>query len=91
MRLAERHLHVVPPCPREREPPQSALDDLGVTAMIFAVALLPIASQIAGIGRWGDGSLGLGTLGVVLAGRELWTWLAASRRSGRPRKVVRSP
>jgi hypothetical protein len=81
MPLVDRHLHVVPPFLYQEEPPESELGDVGLTAMIFAIALLPIACDLAGIGRWGDGSLGLGTLGVLLAGRELWAWLVAVVRS----------
>lgn len=82
MPLDSAHLHVVLPCPGQQEPRESELGDLGLTATIFAIALLPIACDIAGIGRWGGGSLGLGTLGVLLAGRELWAWLFARCRSG---------
>jgi hypothetical protein len=53
------------------EEASSALDDVGLTLFLFLVAALPLASVIAGIGRWGQASLGLGTLGVLLAGREL--------------------
>lgn len=82
MPLAERHLHVVPPSPRPA-PPDHEPGDLGLTALIFVVALLPIACDLAGIGRWSGASLGLGTLGVLLAGRELWGGLVASGRRGR--------
>jgi hypothetical protein len=51
--------------------------------MIFLVAALPLASTIAGVGRWDDGSLGLGTVGVLWSGRELWRALAPRGRNGR--------
>lgn len=87
MSAVERHLHVVPPAPPESEAPSEApsreLEDVGLTMGVFLVAALPLASAIAGVGRWGKGSLGLGTLGVLLAGRELCAWLVARRRSVR--------
>ncbi len=84
---ARSHLHVVPPSPRE-DAEASELGDLGLTATIFAVALLPIASDLAGFGEWGGGSLGLGTAGVLLAGRELAARLVAHRRGdSRPRPL----
>ena len=78
-------LRLVPPCPREDEPPAGDLGDVGLLVMIFVVAALPLASALAGIGRWDGGSLGLGTLGVLVTGRELCVWLLARRRSGRRR------
>jgi hypothetical protein len=85
MSNAERHLRLVPPASAERGASPGELEDVGVTLMIFLVAALPLASSIAGLGRWSDGSLGLGTLGVLLAGRELCAWLVARFRSGRAR------
>lgn len=91
MSAPERHLHAVPPCALE-EAVTGELGDLGLTATIFAVALLPIVCDLAGLGRWGGGSLGLGTLGALLAGRELGAWARRAlsgqerrfRHSGRP-------
>jgi hypothetical protein len=77
---SERHLRLVPPTPPGGEARSSEIEDVGLTAMIFLVAALPLASAIAGVGRWGDGSLGLGTVGVLLAGRELCAWLVARCR-----------
>jgi hypothetical protein len=79
----ERHLHVVRTSPAEREAVSSAPGDVGLTITIFVVSALPLVSMIAGVGQWGDRSLGLGTLGVLLAGRELGAWLAARCRFGR--------
>lgn len=80
---ASSHLRVARPSPAWAEPTESDLGDLGVTAMIFAVGLLPVACELAGIGRWGGGSLGLGTAAALLAGRELWARLVAGRVAGR--------
>lgn len=79
----ERHLHVVRTSPAEREAVSSALGDVGLTITIFVVSALPLVSGIAGVGQWDDRSLGLGTLGVLLAGRELHAWLVARWGSGR--------
>lgn len=83
MPAMERHLHVVRPSEAEGEAVSSGLEDVGLTLMIFLVAVLPLASALAGIGRWDDASLGLGTLGALLAGRELGAWLLARCRTGR--------
>jgi hypothetical protein len=81
----EEHLHlqVVRALPAESRTSSSELGDVGLTVMIFLVAALPLVSAMAGIGRWDHVSLGLGTLGVLFAGRELCTWLLATRRRGR--------
>lgn len=84
----ESHLHVVPPCPREDDAPAGDVGDAALVLMIFVVAALPLASALAGLGRWDGGSLGLGTLGVLVTGRELGVWLVARCRTGRN---VRSP
>lgn len=60
----------------------SRLEDVGLTLFLLFVAALPVASEIAGIGRWGQGTLGLGTLGICLAGRELGSLLLARWRNG---------
>jgi hypothetical protein len=79
----ERHLHVVRTSPAEREAVSIAPGDVGLTITILVVSALPLVSMIAGVGQWGDRSLGLGTLGVLLAGRELRAWLVARCGSGR--------
>ena len=79
----ERPLRVVTPGKPEEGAASSGLEDLGVTVMIFLVAALPLVSAIAGFGHWSEGSLGLGTVGVLLAGRELCA--RAFARCSRPR------
>jgi hypothetical protein len=76
------HLHVVRTSPPEREATRER-EDVGLVAMIFLVSAVPLASVLVGIGRWDHVSLGLGTLGVLFAGRELCTWLVARWRPGR--------
>jgi hypothetical protein len=51
--------------------------------MILAVAGLPLASELAGVGEWSGASLGLGTLGVVFASRELCRALLEGSRGRR--------
>jgi hypothetical protein len=83
MSPAERHLHVVRISRTAPEETSSARDDLALTAFLFVVAALPLVSVIAGIGRFGQASLGLGTLGVLFAGRELAALALARWRSRR--------
>lgn len=47
------------------------LHDLGLKLFIFLVAAFPLASAVAGLGEWDQRSLGVGAVGVLLAGREL--------------------
>jgi hypothetical protein len=89
-------LHVVPPLGAVGRTPADGDDvgDLGLTVVIFVTALVPLVCELAGIGHWGDGSLGLGTVGVLFAGRELWAaWVdgmtrSSARSSGRPEPLV---
>jgi hypothetical protein len=60
-----------------RAVPEGTLEDLLLLVAIFAVALLPLVSTLAGVGRWGDGSLGLATVASIFSGRELWRLVAA--------------
>lgn len=57
-------------------------EDLGLTAGILATSALPLALAGAGLARWEETSVGLGTLGVLFAGRELLRALAARARAG---------
>lgn len=66
-----RHLRLVPETRSPSERPRLADQDLGLTLLIFLVAAIPLASTLAGVGTWDDRSLGLGTVGVLLSGREL--------------------
>lgn len=80
--MPARHLHLVPPAARTAAHlPGDAgdLGDLGLTAFIFLVGALPVACALAGLGRWSQGTLGLGTAGALLSGRELLTWLLGDR------------
>jgi hypothetical protein len=67
----------------DREAPPTEHVDLGLTAMIFAVALAPLALDAAGLGRWDGTTLGLGTLGILFSGRELARCVAGGRRGRR--------
>ena len=77
-------LQLVPTPPAAPARPDSQLGDLGVTALIFVVGALPLVCELAGLGRWGSGTLGLGTAGALLSGREILTWLAGGRSGGAP-------
>lgn len=65
------HLRLVPTAGSPSGRGRSALHDLGLTLFIFLVAAFPLASEIAGLGEWDPRSLGVGAVGVLLAGREL--------------------
>jgi hypothetical protein len=78
----ERRLRVVG-TPMPAGPALSFFEEVGVTLMIFLVAAVPIASALSGHGRWGDGTLGLATLGVLLAGRDLGARLVTRWRGSR--------
>jgi hypothetical protein len=84
---ARPHLHLVepaePPEPVVAERPDGALEDLALTATIFAVSFLPLAGAAAHLGHWGSGTLGLATLGSLFAGRELWNRAVEAIRTWR--------
>lgn len=83
MRHTPSHLAVAPPTGAAGGRLRAAAGeagDLGLMATIFAVALLPLACAAAGVGRWGGGTLGLGAVGSLFAGRELWAWAVATVR-----------
>jgi hypothetical protein len=65
------HLRLVPTAGSPSGRCRPALHDLGLTLFIFLVAAFPLASAIAGAGEWDQRSLGVGAVGVLLAGREL--------------------
>jgi hypothetical protein len=55
-------------------------DDLGLTTLILVVAVLPLALAAAGHGPRVYPLVGRGTVGVILAGRELLAALLARAR-----------
>jgi hypothetical protein len=82
MATTARHLRLVPPGRDDLAPPPAGTaEDLVLDAAIFLVGAVPLVATLAGVGRWGDGSRGIGTIGVLLAGRELWRWAAARVRA----------
>jgi hypothetical protein len=80
---AETRLHLVPRAPGAGEERSGSHEDVGLTSFLLLVASVPLASAAAGIGRWDATTLGLGTLGVLFAGRELGALVASRWRSGR--------
>lgn len=79
------HLRSVPaetPPPEEGRSP-GGHEDLGVVALVLVISLVPLASALAGIGRWDGGTLGLATLGMLFAVSVLVTRGLASRRPRR--------
>jgi hypothetical protein len=82
MSALERPLHVVRPSSARPTPAPTERSDVGLTVFLLLVAALPLASAVAGVGRWDAASLGLGALGVLLAGRELGSAVLARWRDG---------
>jgi hypothetical protein len=83
MSALEKHLHLVRSSAARPEPAPADRADVGLTLFLLLVAALPLASAIAGVGRWDGASLGLGTLGVLLAGRELGSMVVSAWRHRR--------
>jgi hypothetical protein len=84
MFVARQHLHLVTGDPHMTADALGTDGDLGdmvLTITIFAISFLPIVSAIAHPGHWGDGTLGLGAAGSMLAGRELWARAKAALRA----------
>lgn len=82
MSTTASHLHLVPSRPAEPDEPSHG-EDVGLTTAILVVAASPVVLAAAGIGPWQDASVGLGTVGVIFAGRELLGSLLARARSRR--------
>lgn len=85
---AEHRLHLVAPAGEPRDAGgelgnDGERGDVFLVATIFAISFLPVASAVAHVGHWGSGTLGLGTAGSVLAGRELWASARAALRRRR--------
>ncbi len=81
---AALHLRVV------KEPPPSAgapldptpeLSDLALIAVLFVLNVVPVASELAGVGHWSPGIVGFATAAALLTGRELWSQLRALARA----------
>jgi hypothetical protein len=79
----ETQLHAVPAPDPIDDPRLGSLEDLGLMAMLFAIAIIPLASSLAGLGRWSDVEVGLGGVGALFTGRELVACLVAWFRSWR--------
>jgi hypothetical protein len=76
------NIHAFPPRTSYAHPaPVGDLGDFSLTLFILVISMLPLICLRAGVGSWGGGSLGLGTAGALLAGRELCLHLAARLRS----------
>ncbi len=82
MRTAANHLRLIGP-PSERADGRSvpARGDVALLASLLAVNLVPIVGEVARIGSWGPGTVGLATAGALLAGRELGSELRALLRA----------
>jgi uncharacterized membrane protein (DUF4010 family) len=59
--------------------------DLGLVALLFGLAVVPVAGELAGIGRWSSGIVGFAAGAALLTGRELWAQLRAGVRARPPR------
>jgi hypothetical protein len=81
------HLRVVredEPAPPPTSPPARRLPDrgdLGLIAGLFVLNLVPVAGELAGIGRWSPVVVGFAAGALLLSGRELWRQLRARDRA----------
>ena len=79
---AGRHRELV----RDRPPAGAAAGsrapggDVGLVALLFGLAVVPIGGELAGIGRWSPRIVGFAAGAALLAGRELWAELRARSR-----------
>jgi hypothetical protein len=57
------------------EPAVPDTGDLVLVALLFFLNLVPVASDLAGLGRWSPAVVGFAAGATVLTGRELWSQL----------------
>jgi hypothetical protein len=55
--------------------PHADREGLAILAVLLGVNLIPVVGEVAGLGSWGFGTVGLATACALLAGRELWAEL----------------
>jgi hypothetical protein len=80
------HLSVVKePAPDAgaRLDPTPDLGDLVLIGVLFVLNLMPVAGELARIGRWSPGIVGFAAAAALLTGRELWSQLRARARARR--------
>lgn len=60
-------------------PPAGRADasELALVASLFGLNLVPVVGEVARVGRWSPGIVGLATAAALLTGRELWSQLRA--------------
>ncbi len=74
------HLRVVGEPPPAGGPARaSARSEVGLVAFLFGVSVLPVAGELAHVGRWSPSIVGFAAGALVLSGRELWSQLRARR------------
>lgn len=77
-----------PPGAGARPYARPELGDVALIATLFVLNLVPVAGELAGIGRWSPAIVGFAAGATLLSGRELWSELrAACRPSGCDRRA----
>jgi hypothetical protein len=79
MSAPEKHLHAASPSPPAGDDLPGDLGEVGLVLTILLIGLVPLVGVVAGVGSWDELSVGLGTLGVVFAGWQLWEQVVARR------------
>jgi hypothetical protein len=73
------HLRVVsepaPAAPAAATSGAAGAGDVALVAVLFALNVVPIAGELAGLGRWSPAAVGFATAAALLTGRELWSEL----------------
>lgn len=70
--------------PRQGCPAGPAVPDRGdhaLLAVLFLLNAIPVAGDLAGLGRWSPGIVGFAVAAMLLTGRELWSQLRARARA----------
>jgi hypothetical protein len=84
------HLRVVRDEPEgDRGAPQGAgatpavadRGDLLLITVLFLLNVVPVAGELAGVGRWSSAVVGFAAGALLLTGRELWSQLRARARA----------
>ena len=66
-------------CPAGPDVPDRG--DVSLLALLFLLNAIPVAGDLAGVGRWSPGLVGFAVAAMLLTGRELWSQLCALARA----------
>jgi hypothetical protein len=86
VRADERPSGAPEPTPARRAPDSG---DLALVTGLLLINVIPVACELAGIGRWSPAAVGFAAGALLLTGRELWSQVRARARWNAERESAR--